>query len=536
MVFRSRAIISNRDGRIAIWLTPSLGGGSDQYLVTIDTGGWKPFLKFWSSDGERIYFELSSNLYFVDRTSLKVTKLPGFERSCRDLCVSRDEKLVAYVDNRDGQSDIWVRPLGGGTPTRVTSDRAAESSLVWQPNGKRIIYSAEQDGTYDLREAYLDGSPPRQFMPSPSRETVLDVSGGGSVCFYTTEEKSSLWGLNIDDSGEVEISAGTGVLLWPQVSPSQPSVAFLSADERDKLVESSILVAPIKYEGHYDQVARDGFAVNWSPDGSRLGFVRYRNGSFDIWGVSAFGNDERQITREGIRVGGYQGLPCDKLQAVEFSWSTDGKRLAFCSDKDGAQNIWTVGEDGSGEGKVSNNSDAKTQLSCPLFSPVDDRIAFSSNEGKGKEERYRVFISDGLQSQPVYASKWIMRLLGWSLDGRSLLVAQVEGKESYPTEALAVDVIEIHPDAAPVRIARLDSVYLPSIRLSPDGRIAAVMEEGKRNVIGVLTIPDGRLKSLNYPTEPRSYFSGVAWSMDERTVFCTKQNIQTVVYTVDGLK
>ena len=78
MVFRSRAIISNRDGRIAIWLTPSLGGGSDQYLVTIDTGGWKPFLKFWSSDGERIYFELSSNLYFVDRTSLKVTKLPGF--------------------------------------------------------------------------------------------------------------------------------------------------------------------------------------------------------------------------------------------------------------------------------------------------------------------------------------------------------------------------------------------------------------------------------------------------------------------------
>ena len=444
---------------------------------------------------------------------------------------------MAYVDNRDGQSDIWVRPLGGGTPTRVTSDRAAESSLVWQPNGKRIIYSAEQDGTYDLREAYLDGSPPRQFMPSPSRETVLDVSGGGSVCFYTTEEKSSLWGLNIDDSGEVEISAGTGVLLWPQVSPSQPSVAFLSADERDKLVESSILVAPIKYEGHYDQVARDGFAVNWSPDGSRLGFVRYRNGSFDIWGVSAFGNDERQITREGIRVGGYQGLPCDKLQAVEFSWSTDGKRLAFCSDKDGAQNIWTVGEDGSGEGKVSNNSDAKTQLSCPLFSPVDDRIAFSSNEGKGKEERYRVFISDGLQSQPVYASKWIMRLLGWSLDGRSLLVAQVEGKESYPTEALAVDVIEIHPDAAPVRIARLDSVYLPSIRLSPDGRrIAAVMEEGKRNVIGVLTIPDGRLKSLNYPTEPRSYFSGVAWSMDERTVFCTKQNIQTVVYTVDGLK
>jgi TolB protein len=54
----------------------------------------------------------------------------------------------------------------------------------------------------------------------------------------------------------------------------------------------------------------------WSPDGSRLAFVRERNGNSDIWTAAADGSDPRQVTTT------------DADEAAP-AWSPDGTRLVF---------------------------------------------------------------------------------------------------------------------------------------------------------------------------------------------------------------
>jgi len=53
--------------------------------------------------------------------------------------MSPDSRSLNYIDTRDGISNIWSRPLSGGSPKQVTTftpDRIF--SYAWSPNGKQI--------------------------------------------------------------------------------------------------------------------------------------------------------------------------------------------------------------------------------------------------------------------------------------------------------------------------------------------------------------------------------------------------------------
>ena len=65
--------------------------------------------------------------------------------------VSPDGTMVAYTvttydvaENR-GNADIWVVPITGGTPRRLTTNPASDSGPVWSPDGKRIAFGSRRD-------------------------------------------------------------------------------------------------------------------------------------------------------------------------------------------------------------------------------------------------------------------------------------------------------------------------------------------------------------------------------------------------------
>ncbi|HVK15827.1 MAG TPA: hypothetical protein VM533_02700, partial [Fimbriiglobus sp.] len=67
----------------------------------------------------------------------------------------------------------------------------------------------------------------------------------------------------------------------------------------------------------------------WSSDGKRLAFVSNRTGDYDVWLVNADGTGPRNLTANPAR-------------DTSPAWSPDGKKLAFVSTRDGGSDVYVV--------------------------------------------------------------------------------------------------------------------------------------------------------------------------------------------------
>jgi eukaryotic-like serine/threonine-protein kinase len=94
---------------------------------------------------------------------LVLTRLTSDSGLTTDPVLFAPGKLLAYASDRsgDGNLDIWVQQLGGGTPVRVTKDAADERWPTFSPDGTRIAYRTERNGGGIEVVPALGGEPQR---------------------------------------------------------------------------------------------------------------------------------------------------------------------------------------------------------------------------------------------------------------------------------------------------------------------------------------------------------------------------------------
>ena len=90
------------------------------------------------------------------------------------------------------------------------------------------------------------------------------------------------------------------------------------------------------------------WSSSWSPNGKRIAFASDRKGdleNYEIYVMDADGNNQQKLTENRV----YDDSP---------SWSPDGKRIAFYSDRDGDAEIYIMDADGGNQQKLTNNRHA----------------------------------------------------------------------------------------------------------------------------------------------------------------------------------
>ncbi|MDA1094008.1 MAG: protein kinase [Acidobacteria bacterium] len=182
-------------------------------------------------------------------------------------------------------ADVWTFDLARGTLTRVTTEAASDTQPLWTPDGARLVFASDRDGTLGLYWKQADGSGatepllirdesfvviPETWSPDGMQVLFTDALSGGGL---TTElgGRADIWTLSMaadrDASALLEMDSNEG---HAAISPDGRWVAFHS----DLSGRPEIYLDAYPGLGQRTLISTDGGrAPLWSPDGRELFFL-----------------------------------------------------------------------------------------------------------------------------------------------------------------------------------------------------------------------------------------------------------------------
>lgn len=163
----------------------------------------------------------------------------------------------------------------------------------------------------------------------------------------------------------------------------------------------------------------------WSPDGDRLAYCAERDGQYDIYTISINGGDEIQLTNEP----GLDDGP---------EYSPDGKYIWFNSTRTGLMQVWRMETDGSNPTQI-----IQEEANCwfPHVSPDGNLISYiaygkddvkAGDHPPNKNVELRIIPAEGGASKTIvklFGGQGTMNVNSWSPDNRMLAFVSYRLKE-----------------------------------------------------------------------------------------------------------
>ena len=305
-----------------------------------ETGLWPPV---WSPDGRRIAFVRGRGAH--------------------------------KYGNAERDSDIYLANADGSGRRRLTQSPQRDGDPVWSPDGRRLAFVRVRYGVGDrllgFGDIYLvnaDGSGLRRLVRAIS--PLVRMPGGPTwgfsanpawspdgrrIAFVSNRDGSDdIFVVNADGSGLRNLTRSRGNDHDPVWSPDGRVIAFQGHRARPSEQERAVC------RGHCDReeiytVNADGSGLRrltrnwggdgapaWSPDGRKI-LYQHRN---DIWVMNADGTGKRDITRSVTQPFAIDG---------GAAWSPDGRKIVFISNRGDGKGleIYVMSADGSGKRKLT---------------------------------------------------------------------------------------------------------------------------------------------------------------------------------------
>jgi Tol biopolymer transport system component/DNA-binding winged helix-turn-helix (wHTH) protein len=470
----------------------------------------------WAQSQQPTSAALDAPVIAVDpKWPVQVTTHAGLEMH---PAMSPHGDAIAFVSDRGGAFEIYVRGLGGGSvEAPLTKDGGQNVHPAWSPDGRLIAFHSLRRGGIWLIDAR--GGTPKQVTPTGARPAwspdgrhiayQSDEHGDVAPNGYSAQAGSTIWIVDANGSNARAVTTPERP-VGGHASPSwSHDGRFIAFSVFDGLPDNGIWVVAVESgdlsplergSSWYDPIfskddasvfaaGADAFIARL-PFDSRTGKLRARREVMPIPGVP-----------------GVRGL----------SLASNGTRLAFAGLSLDSQ-IWSLdlAPDGTPKGQASAvTSETSRRTSLPVLSPDGKKIAFMSVR-KGELPNIWVMDADGRNPIQLTSDETAEHKPAWFADGRRVAYMSKRG------EVGGVWAVDIHTrreepvlDFAGAEKYSTLQGRLAEFQLSPSiTRVA----------FSLLTLPTGRRSlyvSAAKPFEPRAVAPNISagwpsWSPDER--------------------
>jgi serine/threonine protein kinase/Tol biopolymer transport system component len=524
---------SNRSDSHGFWRVSLMGGQPKLVTEKVDQEA-QP--RLWSRSG-KIYFQNYFNLFAADAESGEVSRITDFPTSGtskKTIDISADESQIAFVTFENESWKIMVKPANGPETRQILDSKTPIENVVFDPDGRRLLFSRLTEEFYQIYSVGLDGGEPLQISSGENDAFVQDISADGErILFSSATETADLWKIDKEDAKESPAALQIDGELWADVSPAGDAIVYQSVRNLrggSNLFNGSIIRQTVSKDGDPLRLAEDGFLPQWSPDGETVAFLKLVGRHYEIWKVAKTGDLLMRISTGEIQPLEFSLSPYLTSQVKHLSWSPKGSGLAFPAKKEGFSNIWLASPDGSGERKLSDNQDESQHLFCPIWAPDESGIVFSSRTiklnpvRKGKHFLWFYDITTNTQRK-ILESEDRIRLLGLTKSGDEIIFAVTDkSNKAIPIRAVSVKTGKVRS------MTNLKEPYFYNIYLSPNkDSIGFTSRSGGSDNIWVAPLEGGEARMLTGNNDPRLYFSSLAWSPDGRTIYFGKQTRFTLL-------
>jgi tricorn protease len=411
------------------------------FLSAASSAAATKLLRFPDVWHDRIVFSYAGDLWTVGTrggTAARLTANPGLELFGK---FSPDGRFIAFTGQYGGDEQVYVIPSDGGAPKQLTfypaagplADRWGYDNQVygWTPDGTAILFRSARDGfmltdsklytvsmsggaatalpmpvsgagdfspdgkrivysplwrDFRSEKRYQGGWANKLYIFDLAHPALLQVTDDPRTdrdpmwigdAIYFNSDRTGVFNLFRYDIATRQIKQVTHYQDWDVRWPSadtEGQIVYESDgelhiyDTRDDQDRALSIVVPADATATRPQPvnAADNIeSLTLSPGGERVAIVARG----DVFSVPVEHGVTRNLTQSS------------SAHDREAAWSTDGKRLAYVSDRSGEEEVYVQAQDGNAPA-VQVTSGSSSRFYSPRWSGDDKRIAVADNTGR----------------------------------------------------------------------------------------------------------------------------------------------------------